>query len=145
MSPDYPLIRRNLDLKGSNNSRSSTKFFFGPIRNQDDRPGFWLAGLFSTLCNRWTALNETWQEANTQRHLPSLCISGRSENKDGLPGLWLAETFLTSPMQALNGILWNLIESSLCSLIGSYLIGSKFLHFELCNLIGSTFVYFETW
>ena len=102
------LIRRN--LTGSKNSWSSTKsgFFFEPFRNQDDHPGFWLAGLFMTLCNRWTELNETWQEASTKRYLPILCISGRSENKDWLPGLWLAETFLTSPMQALNGIWRNL-------------------------------------
>ena len=29
--------------------------------------------------NRWTEFNETWQEARSQRPLPSLCFSGRSE------------------------------------------------------------------
>ena len=51
------------------------------------------------LWNRWTEFNETWQEARSQRPLPSLCFSGRSEKQDGRPGLWLAETFLL--------FLWN--------------------------------------
>ena len=35
---------------------------------------------FRLLCrNRWTEFNETWQEARSQRPLPSLCFSGRSE------------------------------------------------------------------
>ena len=46
------------------------------------------------LWNGWTEFNETWQEARSQRPLPSLCFSGRSEKQDGRPGLWLAETFL---------------------------------------------------
>ena len=46
------------------------------------------------LCNRWMEFKETWQEARTQRPLPSLCFSGRSENQDGRPGLRLAEIFL---------------------------------------------------
>ena len=56
------------------------------------------------LWNRWTEFNETWQEARSQRPLPSLCFSGRSEKQDGRPGLWLAETFSTSPLKPLNGI-----------------------------------------
>ena len=48
------------------------------------------------LWNRWTEFNETWQEARSQRSLPSLCFSGRSEKQDGRPGLWLGETFSTS-------------------------------------------------
>ena len=32
---------------------------------------FWLL-----LCNRWTEFNETWQEATSQRPLPSLCFFG---------------------------------------------------------------------
>ena len=31
------------------------------------------------LWNRWTEFNETWQEARSQRPLPSLCFSGQSE------------------------------------------------------------------
>ena len=33
------------------------------------------------LWNRWTEFNETWQEARSQRPLPSLCFSGRSKKK----------------------------------------------------------------
>ena len=31
------------------------------------------------LWNRWMEFNDTWQEARSQRSLPSLCFSGRSE------------------------------------------------------------------
>ena len=49
---------------------------------------FWLL-----FWNCWTGFKEIWQEGRSQRPLPSLCFSGRSENQDGRPGLWLAETF----------------------------------------------------
>ena len=65
------------------------------------------------LWNRWTEFNETWQEARSQRPLPSLCFSGRSEKKDGRPGLWLAETFSTSPLKPLNRIQRNLTGSKI--------------------------------
>ena len=52
---------------------------------------------FQLLWNGWTEFNETWQEARSQRPLPSLCFSGRLEKQDGLPGFWLAETFLLCP------------------------------------------------
>ena len=58
--------------------------------------------------NRWTEFNETWQDARSQRPLPSLCFSGRSEKQDGRPDLWLAETFSTYPLKPLNGIQRNL-------------------------------------
>ena len=57
--------------------------------------------------------NETWQEARSQRPLPSLCFSGRLEKQDGLPGLWFAETFSTSPLKPLKGIQWNLTGSKI--------------------------------
>ena len=65
------------------------------------------------LWNRLTEFNETWQEARSQRPLPSLCFSDRSEKQDGRPGLWLAETFSTSPLKSLNGIKRNLIGSKI--------------------------------
>ena len=65
------------------------------------------------LWNRWTEFNETRQEARSQRPLPSLCFSGRSEKQDGRPGLWLAETFSTSPLKLLNGIQRNLTGSKI--------------------------------
>ena len=73
----------------------------------------WL-GHFPLLCwNRWTEFNETWQEARSQRPLPSLCFLGQSEKQDGRPGLWLAETFSTSPLKPLNGIQLNLTGSKI--------------------------------
>ena len=65
------------------------------------------------LWNRWRESNETWQEARSQRPLPSLCFLGRSEKQDGRPGLWLAETFSTSPLKRLNGIQQNLTGSKI--------------------------------
>ena len=65
------------------------------------------------LWNRWTEFNETWQAARSQRPLPSLCFSGRSEKQDGRPGLWLAETFSTSPLKPLNRIQRNLTGSKI--------------------------------
>ena len=73
----------------------------------------WLRHFWLLLWNRWTEFNETWQEARSQRPLPSLCFSGRSEKQDGRPGLWLAETFSTSPLKLLNGIQRNLTGSKI--------------------------------
>ena len=65
------------------------------------------------LWNHWMEFKETWQEARSQRPLPSLCFSGGSEKQDGRPGLWLAETFSTSPLKPLNEILRNLTGSKI--------------------------------
>ena len=54
----------------------------------------WLRHFWLLLWNCWTEFNETWQEARSQRPLPSFCFSGQSEKQDGRPGLWLADTFL---------------------------------------------------
>ena len=69
----------------------------------------WLRHFRLLLWNHWTEFNETWQEAGSQRPLPSLCFSGRSTKQDGRPGLWLAETSSTSPLKPLNRIQRNLI------------------------------------
>ena len=63
------------------------------------------------LWNRLTEFNKTRQEAWSQRPIPSLCFSGRSEKQDGYPGLYLAEIFSTSPLKPLNGIQRNLTGS----------------------------------
>ena len=76
------------------------------------------------LWNHWTEFNETWQEARSQRPLPSLCFSGRSEKQHGRPGLWLAETFSTSPLKPLNGIQRNLTGSKIST------SSTKFVFFE---------------
>ena len=73
----------------------------------------WLRHFRLLLWNCWTEFNETWQEARSQRPLPSLCFSGRSEKQDGRPCLWLTETFSTSPLKLLNGIQWNLTGSKI--------------------------------
>ena len=73
----------------------------------------WLRHFRLLLWNRWTEFNETWQEARSQRPLPSLCFLGRSEKQDCRPGLWLAETFSTSSLKPLNGIKQNLTGSKI--------------------------------
>ena len=73
----------------------------------------WLRHFRLLLWNHWTEFNETWQDARSQRPLPSLCFLGRSEKQDGRPGLWLAETFSTSPLKPLNWIQRNLTESKI--------------------------------
>ena len=73
----------------------------------------WLRHFRLLLWKCWMEFNETWQEARSQRPLPRLCFSGRSEKQDGRPGLWLAETFLTSPLKPLSGIQWNLTRSQI--------------------------------
>ena len=73
----------------------------------------WLRHFRLLLWNHWTEFNDTWQEARSQRPLPSLCFSGQSEKQDVCPGLWLAETFSTSPLKRLNGIQRNLIGSKI--------------------------------
>ena len=65
------------------------------------------------LWNHCREFNETWQEARSQRPLPSLYFSGRSEKQDGRSCLWLAETFSTSPLKPLNGIQRNLIGNKI--------------------------------
>ena len=73
----------------------------------------WLRHFRLLRWNRWTEFNETWQEARSQRPLPSLCFSGWSEKQDDRPGLWLAETFSTSPLKPLNEIQQNLTGSKI--------------------------------
>ena len=89
----------------------------------------WLRHFRLLLWNRWTEFNETWQEARSQRPLPSLCFSGRSEKQDGRPGLWLVETFSTSPLKPLNGIQRNLTGSK---------ISTSFSKFVFFGPIGKT-------
>ena len=89
----------------------------------------WMRHFRLLLWNRWTEFNETWQEARSQRPLPSLCFWGRSEKQDGRPGLWLAETFSTSPLKPLNGIQGNLTGSK---------ISTSSTKFVFLRLIGKT-------
>ena len=115
-SPLKPLNGIHRNLIGSKISTPSTKFmFFGPIGKTrwPPWPLIWLRHFRLLLWNHWTEFKETCQEARSQRPLPSLCFSGRSEKQNGRPGLWLAETFSTSPLKPLNGIQWNLTGSKI--------------------------------
>ena len=127
--PPWPLIGWDIfDFSSKTAERNSTKL----VRKQDLNVLYqvcvfradqknkmaalasdWLRHFRLLLWNRWTEFNETWQEARSQRPLPSLCFSGRSEKQDGRPGLWLAETFSTSPLKPLNGIQRNLTGSKI--------------------------------
>ena len=89
----------------------------------------WLRHFRLFLWNRGTKFDETWQEARSQRPLPSWCFSGRSEKQNGGPGLWLAETFLTSPLKLLNGLQRNLTGRKIL------MSSTKFVFF---GLIGKT-------
>ena len=106
-------IQRN--LIGSKISMSSTKFVFFWADQKNKMAALtsdWLRN-FQLWWNRWMEFKETWQEARSQRPLPSLCFSGRSQKQDGRPGLLLAETFSTSSLKPLNGIQRNLIGSKI--------------------------------
>ena len=108
-------IQRNLTV--SKISTSSTKFvFFGPITLKNKMAALasdWLSHFQLFFWNRWTEFNETWQEARSQRPLPSLCFSSRSEKQDDRPGIWLTEPFSTFLLKPLNGIQGNLTGSKI--------------------------------
>ena len=115
-SPLKPLNGIQRNLTGSKISTSSTKFVFIGTIGKNKMAALasdWLRHFQLLLWNRWTEFNEYWQEARSQRPLPSLCFSGRSEKQDGRPGLWLAETFSISPLKPLNGIQRNLTGSNI--------------------------------
>ena len=115
-SPLKPLNGIQQHLSGSKISTSSTKFGVFRVDRKKKMAALasdWLRHFRLLLLNRWTELNETWQEASSRRPLPGLCFSGRSEKQDGRPGLWLAETFSTSPLKPLNWIQRNLTGSKI--------------------------------
>ena len=127
--PPWPLIGWDIfDFSSETAERNSTKldrkqdlkvlyqvcvFRADPKNKMAALASDWLRHFRLLLWNRWTEFNETWQEARSQRPLPSLCFLGRSEKQDDRPGLWLAETFSTSPLKPLNGIQRNLTGSKI--------------------------------
>ena len=127
--PPWPLIGWDIfDFSSETNEQNSKKFDRKQDLNalyqvcvfQADRKKKmaalapdWLRHFRLLLWNNWTKFNETWQEARSQRPLPSLCFSGRSEKQNGRPSLWLAETFSTSPLKQLNEIQRNLTGSKI--------------------------------
>ena len=115
-SPLKPLIWIQQKLTGSKISTCSTKFVFFRADRKNKMAALtsdWLRHFLLLLWNRWSEFNKSWQEARSQRALPSLCLSGRSEKQDGRLGLWLAETFLTSPLKPLIHIEQNLTGSKI--------------------------------
>ena len=118
-SPLKPLNGIQRNLTGSKISMSSTKFvfFFRDINWKNKMAALasdWLRHFRPLLLNRHTEFNETSQEARSQRPLPRLCFSGRSEIQYCRPGFWLAETFSTfSPLKPMNGIQRNLTGSKI--------------------------------
>ena len=127
--PPWPLIGWDIfDFSSESAERNSTKLdrmqdlnvpyqvcvFWADRKNKMAAlASDWLRHFRLHLWNHWTEFNETWQEARSQRPLPSLCFSGWSEKQDGRPGLWLAETFPTSPLKPLNGIQRNLTRGKI--------------------------------
>ena len=83
----------------------------------------WLRHFLLLLWNHQMEFNETWQEAQSQRPLPSLCFLGRSE-KNGRPGIWFAETLSTSPLKVRNGIQRYLTVSKI------FMSSAKFMFFR---------------
>ena len=106
----------NLDRKQDLNVLYQVCVFRADRKNRKNKMAAlasdWLRHFGLLLWNRWTEFDETLLEARSQRPLPSLCFSGRSEKQDGRPGLWLAETFLTS-VKPLKGIQRNLKGSKI--------------------------------
>ena len=93
--------RKSMKLDRNKISTSSTKFVFFWANRKNKMAALasdWLRHFRLLLWNRWTEFNETWQEARSQRPLPSLCFSGRSEKKmanrtkvpisDSVPAQW---------------------------------------------------------
>ena len=124
LSPNLSLFRTMLFEYPSVLSRFC--FHADPNKKQDDRPGLWLAEIFSTtplkrlngiqriLTGSKIEYNESWQEARSQRPAVCLCSwADRGKKQDGYPSLWLDETFSTSALQLLNGIQRNLKKSKI--------------------------------
>ena len=127
--PSWPMIGWDIfDFSSESTERNSTKLGRKQDRNalyqvrvfRADRKNKmaalasdWLRHFRLLLWNRGTEFNITWQESRSQRPLPSLCFSDRSEKQDGYPRFWLAEKFSTSPLKRLNGIQRNVTGSKI--------------------------------
>ena len=88
ISPLKLLNRIQRNLTGSKILTSSTNFVFFWADRKNKMVALasdWLRH-FRLLWKRWTEFNETWQEARSQRPLPSLYFLGQSVNKNGRPG-----------------------------------------------------------
>ena len=95
--PPWPLIGWDIfDFSSQTAEQNSTKLdrkqdpnvlykvcvFLADQKNKmADLASDWPRHFRLLLSNRWTELDETWQEARSQCPLPSFCFSGRSEKK----------------------------------------------------------------
>ena len=90
-SPLKPLngINRNLTESKISASSSMEVYVLGVDRKIKMASRHLIGWQFFRLIlwNRWTEFNETWQEARSQRLLPSLCFSGRSDKQVRRPGI----------------------------------------------------------
>ena len=89
-----------LDRKQDLNVFYQVCVFWADRKNKMAAPASdWMRNFRLLWRNRWTEFKETWQEARSQRPLPSVCFSGRSENKMAAPASdWLRHFQL---------LLWN--------------------------------------
>ena len=84
---------------------------------------------FRLLWNRWTEFNESWQETRSQRPLPSLCFSDRSENK--------MAALASDCLRHFRLLLWNRWIKFNENLTGSKILTSS-TKFVFLRLIGKT-------
>ena len=86
----------------------------------------------------WSRWTEIQLEARSQRPLPSLRFSGRSEKQNGRPGLWFAETFSTSALKPLNGIQRNLTGSIISTSSTEFVVFGPIGKTKLSALVDSS-------
>ena len=72
-------IKKKLDRKVDLNVLCKVYVFRADRKIKTAAPASYWMRHVPLLWNRWTEYNETWQEARSQRLLPSLFFSGRSE------------------------------------------------------------------
>ena len=73
----------------------------------------WLRNFRLLLWNCWTELQRNLTGSKISTSSTKFVFLGGSEKQDGCSGLWLAETFSTSPLKPLNGIIRNLTGSKI--------------------------------
>ena len=123
---------------GSKVSMSSSKFvFFGLIKkNMATLASDWLRHFQLLLWSCWTEFNETWQEARSQRPLPSLCFAGRSVNKNVRPGRFLKKVAHCTQVHDMWPFgplvkLTQLLSTNKITLVNTYILHTTNVHLWL--------------
>ena len=112
--PSWPLIGRDMfDFTSETAEPNSTKHdrkqdfyalyqvcvFRADRKNKMAAPASdWLRHFRLLWRNCWTEINETWQEARSQRPLPRLCFSG-----------WSGKNMVSLYYRTLDGCIWDLV------------------------------------